>query len=349
MADNTGTSSSGSGETYQANTGPLPAEKLQNQPEGKGALGNELSGNNYYSGSDRKQLVVTVQQMLIDLGYDVGEAGADGIFGKNTEKAVRQFQTDNKHWDGEALKVDGLVGPETADALNRKMVGYWYDHYQTPVTLTDGMPCHTVTANFLEGGMSLEPGVAEKALIFIAGVLSIARWERTNTPASMDDRRKMFWYMNELKAGQKVLFKVAQEGYGVIEEVEGEAEDGMATAVFSHWYQPKSVTEKVALKEGEHFPEVRFTFTASAPDIPAESREAPPLAYCDAIDASLEAADENGAEIKIKDCECILHSPRGTLACKTDGEGKLKIEKLPPGGVIVSTRSQVFIDMIKKS
>ncbi|MBR0391603.1 MAG: peptidoglycan-binding protein [Oscillospiraceae bacterium] len=52
-----------------------------------------------------------LQQMLIDLGYDVGSDGADGDFGTNTEKAVRKFQTDNN------LFVDGEVGDETWPAL----------------------------------------------------------------------------------------------------------------------------------------------------------------------------------------------------------------------------------------
>ena len=49
---------------------------------------------------------------LMKLGYDVGKSGSDGIFGKNTEKAVKKFQKDQK------LKVDGIVGPNTWAALD---------------------------------------------------------------------------------------------------------------------------------------------------------------------------------------------------------------------------------------
>ena len=52
------------------------------------------------------------QNDLILLGYDVGPTGADGKFGKNTEKAVKAFQKDHK------LKVDGIVGPATWAALD---------------------------------------------------------------------------------------------------------------------------------------------------------------------------------------------------------------------------------------
>lgn len=53
--------------------------------------------------------VRALQQMLIDLGYLSGEA--DGIFGNQTEKAVRRFQWKN------GLKADGLAGTVTRSAL----------------------------------------------------------------------------------------------------------------------------------------------------------------------------------------------------------------------------------------
>ena len=53
--------------------------------------------------------VVKIQEMLKDLGYDTGKV--DGIFGKKTEAAVKQFQKENK------LKVDGIVGDKSITAL----------------------------------------------------------------------------------------------------------------------------------------------------------------------------------------------------------------------------------------
>jgi len=37
-----------------------------------------------------------VQERLIALGYDVGPDGADGVFGANTQKALFQFQADQR-------------------------------------------------------------------------------------------------------------------------------------------------------------------------------------------------------------------------------------------------------------
>jgi len=60
---------------------------------GKGALGNQYSGRMFYSGSqsDKEKWVTLAQEMLLDLGFGEGEKGADGKFGNDTEKAVREF------------------------------------------------------------------------------------------------------------------------------------------------------------------------------------------------------------------------------------------------------------------
>ncbi len=58
---------------------------------------------------DRGELVGLVQRTLNDRGYGCGEA--DGIFGGNTLRAVRSFQS------AKGISADGEVGPETASRL----------------------------------------------------------------------------------------------------------------------------------------------------------------------------------------------------------------------------------------
>lgn len=55
-------------------------------------------------------IVASLQQNLLDLGYDIGSA--DGAFGKNTEAAVKDFQ------GKKGLGADGIVGPKTLQEID---------------------------------------------------------------------------------------------------------------------------------------------------------------------------------------------------------------------------------------
>src|SRR5574341_1112706 len=151
------------------NPGPLPAPDLRNKSDGgKGPLGKKD-----FCLKD-PQLVEHLQKMLRTLGYDIGTSGAnndgiDGKFGDNTEKAVIKFQEEIDDWAGNSLKVDGLVGPRTSDALNRAMVGRWYEYYQTPKELTEGKPIFTVTSDSLSRGLSIKPDDVQEVKIFLVG------------------------------------------------------------------------------------------------------------------------------------------------------------------------------------
>ena len=57
--------------------------------------------------------VTDCQTMLYTLGYGLGPDGIDGDYGRNTEKAVKEFQSDHR------LAVDGVCGPMTWDALEK--------------------------------------------------------------------------------------------------------------------------------------------------------------------------------------------------------------------------------------
>lgn len=60
----------------------------------------------------RGEYVTLLQTQLINRGYSCGSSGADGIFGKDTEAAVKAFQKDN------GLTADGIVGAKTWSALD---------------------------------------------------------------------------------------------------------------------------------------------------------------------------------------------------------------------------------------
>lgn len=62
---------------------------------------------------NKKYAVIGVIQCLLKNIYkiSIGKAGIDGIFGKDTEKAVKTFQSKN------GLKIDGIVGHDTWEKL----------------------------------------------------------------------------------------------------------------------------------------------------------------------------------------------------------------------------------------
>ena len=67
-----------------------------------------------YSRGSSGTEVEKLQNALIAAGYDVGSTKADGVYGKNTEAAVKAYQKDN------GLTVDGIAGKNTLGALYSK-------------------------------------------------------------------------------------------------------------------------------------------------------------------------------------------------------------------------------------
>lgn len=63
---------------------------------------------------DSGPAVKKIQEALIALGIPVPNVGANGIFGDETELAVKSYQ------EARGLKIDGLVGPETIGSLDNE-------------------------------------------------------------------------------------------------------------------------------------------------------------------------------------------------------------------------------------
>ena len=67
----------------------------------------------------RGPYVTLAQTELIAKGYSCGGSGADGIYGKATEEAVKKFQK------AAGLGVDGIIGPKTWEALDSGDIKYF--------------------------------------------------------------------------------------------------------------------------------------------------------------------------------------------------------------------------------
>lgn len=90
-----------------------PVANYQPDPVHVEAAKQEIKGNKItvLGFGDRGNAVKQLQTDLKSLGYNVGQYGADGIFGRDTKDAVMKFQKFH------GLVVDGLVGPKTLNKI----------------------------------------------------------------------------------------------------------------------------------------------------------------------------------------------------------------------------------------
>ncbi|NEQ24065.1 MAG: peptidoglycan-binding protein [Microcoleus sp. SIO2G3] len=86
---------------------PPPVYDYQQQPVSRRS--SRSTGTTLLQRGDSGSAVRRLQQQLRDEGYNPG--AIDGVFGRDTERAVRQFQRAN------GLYVDGVAGRETLTAL----------------------------------------------------------------------------------------------------------------------------------------------------------------------------------------------------------------------------------------
>lgn len=87
-------------------------ELVYPRPDGVwGDMTARLAAQNEIRQGSRGDLVRLAQERLIYYGYPLGSFGADGIFGAETERQVKAFQT------AKGLKSDGIVGVDTWKAL----------------------------------------------------------------------------------------------------------------------------------------------------------------------------------------------------------------------------------------
>lgn len=148
--------------SYPKNLDPLPAPKFCNK-RGSRFGRNPIWGDGpLMKGDVRGNWIERMKEMLADLRY---KTVVDDKFDDATKKHIVDFQRKNKDWEGNSLNVDARVGPETSDALNRAMVGIWYDEYATPKELIKKTGTLVVTATkekMKEGLDELDPGPLKK-------------------------------------------------------------------------------------------------------------------------------------------------------------------------------------------
>ena len=75
-------------------------------------------GNRILKKGDNEEAVKLIQEALLGYGFDLGSYGADGDFGKTTEKVIKSFQSSFTptyvHHQGYSIgPSDGIVGKGT--------------------------------------------------------------------------------------------------------------------------------------------------------------------------------------------------------------------------------------------
>ena len=86
--------------------------------------------------------VKKLQQKLFDMGYDLGTAGIDGIFGPKTQEALQKFQKDAK------IKPSGIFDQKTFDKLGEKINEVFGEH--TPIMIGETTENTVVFSSALE-------------------------------------------------------------------------------------------------------------------------------------------------------------------------------------------------------
>ena len=114
-------------------------------------------------GEDVKKL----QQKLFDMGYDIGTAGVDGIFGPKTQEALRKFQKDSK------IKPTGIFDEKTFDKLGDKVGEVFGKH--TPVMIGETTESVTTFSKALEFVKTVAKGFGAGLHIIWTGLTFIGQ------------------------------------------------------------------------------------------------------------------------------------------------------------------------------
>lgn len=79
-----------------------------------------MSDNPVLERGDRGESVKQMQEILNQMGYDLGSSGVDGLYDEETETAVKQFQSEmNQQFPEAHVLVDGKVGNQTWAFLHK--------------------------------------------------------------------------------------------------------------------------------------------------------------------------------------------------------------------------------------
>jgi hypothetical protein len=140
--------------------------------------------------------VEKVQDSLVTLGYSVGSHGVDGVYGGDTERAVRRFQ------DEHGLLLDGIVGPETRTFLGLQGAACYPINTQFVILVRFSAPTSVTSADIWAtdvrdgfGGLGSDTNPSQPVTVtFTGGVSNFYRFMiRTPQPVIFKNRVQWLW------------------------------------------------------------------------------------------------------------------------------------------------------------
>ena len=110
-------------EEYKAAKKRVFNTKQENLPGKKITIDDIRKGKSVLHYGDQGPSVKQIQKMLLKIGLDLGEKGADSFYGNDTKDAVEYFQMNLDSYGIEDAimldEIDGIVGDETLKAIER--------------------------------------------------------------------------------------------------------------------------------------------------------------------------------------------------------------------------------------
>jgi len=158
-------------------------------------------------------------------------------------------------------------------------------------------------------------------------------WEKTDPPAFKDDKRKCIATLNNAPDGTAVTITIMSNYKGKqspVVKASASLKNSTAEIENDCWFNPNEKIDQISLSGTEQFSEVTFSIRATVTGRAAVSSK--PLSYSDKVDIT--CYQENGKDVSA-DRAYTLMSPYGIIKGKTAADGTVKLDKLPPGGVLV--------------
>jgi hypothetical protein len=170
-----------------------------------------------------------------------------------------------------------------------------------------------------------------------------AAWEDSAIPTNGAQKRAMTLEAPELPAGTALQFDVTANvlptSRSAKVSVSGTSGAGTAEEPFDGWSIRGLPSYSGILNSIQELPKVQFSFAVEGGGRLVSTKA--PLDYSDAVEVKFTETDGGAG---IKQARAVIHTPWGKVTVRTDDEGVVRLDGLPPGGVHVVLAGGRLVD-----